>query len=712
MFGFEKIDLSFSFNTVFFFIGMIILAAYSIYVYRFTLPPVSKTKRFILTLLRSLALVLLLFIFFEPVLTLTKKNILTPINLFFFDNSKSITIDDGTNRIEKIRSLIERTKSSSINGNKQYYSFGSTVNLIDEDSLSIIEFSETVTDFSKIFSNVDQTENNIASITIISDGVITEGSTPIYSAEKLGIPVFTVGIGDSTKKNDVEIKNVINNEFIYAETPTTILATILNKGFSGKASQVSLYENSQLIEQKSLVLDESGVNSVSFDYTPKQSGEKKLTLRIGNQDGESTFLNNQKVFYINVLSNKINVLLLAGSPSPDLTFIKNSLSTDQNLKVNTLTQISAGTFLEQNPQAKLDSADIIYLIEFPTSITSEDLITRLNSKLENRNTPFFLLLSGEVDLKKLNRISSLLPFTVQMIDKNYLQVQPDIQLSELSNPVLQNNLITDWNNLPPISQPIVALTLKPESKLLAKVRINNQPRNNPLIVSRSFGSKRSLAVIGKDIWKWKLQTATKDLTLFDNFIFSSARWLNAPDDQKKVRIKTSKKIYSSDELVEFSAQVYDESFNPVNDAELNLKIFSGDFKEELNLTSVGGGLYEGSFSSTKNGDYVFNGTATINGKSLGEDKGTFNVGDVEIEMIDSRMNYEFLNLLSAQTNGKYFAPDQYEMLLKHLNGLNDTSTKEKLVTSEIRLWSNEWLLIIVILLFATEWFIRKRSGML
>jgi len=712
MFGFEKIDLGFSFNAIFFFVGLIILAAYSIYVYRFTLPPVSKAKRFILTLLRSLALIFLLFIFFEPVLTLAKKNILTPINLFFFDNSKSIKIDDGTNRADRIKDLMQQTKSSSINGKKQFFSFGLSVSLINEDSLDMINFSETVTDFAKIFTNINQTENNIASITIISDGVITEGSTPIYSAEKLGIPVFTVGIGDSTKKNDIEIKNVINNEFIYAETPTTILATILNKGFSGKSSQISLYENSQLIEQKSLVLDASGVNSISFDYTPIQSGEKKLTLRISNQDGESTFLNNQKVFYINVLSNKINVLLLAGSPSADLTFIKNSLSVDQNLKVNTLTQISAGTFLEQNPKAKLDSADIIYLIEFPSNATSEEFVTQLSNKLENNNTPFFLLLSGEVDLNKLNRISNLLPFSVQMIDKNYLQVQPDVQLSELANPVLQNNLISDWNNLPPISQPIVSLTLKPESKLVAKVRINNQPRNNPLIVSRSLGSKRSLAVIGKDIWKWKLQTATKNLTLFDNFIFSSTRWLNAPDDQKKVRIKTSKKIYSSGELVEFFAQVYDESFNPVNDAEVKLQINTRDFKEELNLSSVGNGLYEGSFSSTTNGDYVFNGSATVNGKYLGDDKGAFNVGDVDIEMIDSRMNYEFLNLLATQTNGKYFNSDQYEELLNYLNRINASASKEKLIASEIRLWSDEWLLIIVTLLFATEWFIRKRSGML
>ena len=712
MFGFDKIDLGFSFNAIYFFLGLILLAAYSFYVYRFTLPPVSKIKRYLLTLLRSLALIFLLFIFFEPVLTLTKKNILTPLNLFFFDNSKSIQINDGTNRIDRIKNLIEQTKSAAINGDKQIFAFGSSINFIDEDSLARFDFSETASDFSKIFSNINQTENNIASITIISDGVITEGATPIYSAEKIGIPVFTVGIGDSTKKNDVEIKNVINNEFIYAETPTIILATILNKGFSGKTSLISLYENSQLIEQKSLVLDASGVNSISFDYTPKQSGEKKLSIRINSQVGESNYLNNQKVFYINILSNKINVLLLAGSPSADLTFIKNSLSVDENLKVNTLTQISADNFLEQNPQAILDSADIIFLIEFPTNLTSDNFVTRLTNKLENRSTPFFLMLSGEVDLNKLNRFSSLLPFTVQMIDKNYLQVQPDVQLSELSNPILKNNLITDWNNLPPISQPIISLTLKPESKLLAKVRINNQPRNNPLIVSRSFGTKRSIAVIAKDIWKWKLQTAVKGLTLFDNFVFSSARWLNAPDDQKKVRIKTSKKIYSSGEIIEFFAQVYDESFNPVNDAEVKLQINGQDLKEELNLTSIGGGLYEGSISSFKNGDYNFNGTALINNKSLGEDRGSFNVGDVEIEFIDTRMNYEFLNLLANQTKGKYFNPDQYEELLSYLEKINTAASKEKLITSEIRLWSDEWLLIIVILFFAAEWFVRKRAGML
>ncbi|MFZ1517755.1 MAG: hypothetical protein WAU11_03225 [Ignavibacteriaceae bacterium] len=712
MFGFEKIDLSFSFNSIFFFIGLILLAAYSFYVYRFTLPPVSWLKKFLLTLLRALALIVLLFIFFEPVLTLSKKNILTPLNLFFIDNSKSITIKDGTDRINSVKNIVNKIQSSSFNGDIEFYSFGAEVNQISEDSLEQFTFNETSSDFAKIFSMVNQSESNIASITIVSDGVITQGSTPIYSAEKIGIPVFTVGIGDSSKKNDVEIKNVINNEFIYAETPTTIIATILNKGFNGKTVQVSLHDNSQFIENNNIVLDQSGVNSISFDYTPKQSGEKKLSLKINTLDGESNTLNNQKVFYINVLSNKINVLLIAGSPSSDLTFIKNSLSTDINLKVNTLTQISAGNFLEQNSTAKLDSADIIYLIGFPTNLTSDDFLTRLVNMFENKNTPFFLMLTSDIELKKLNRLNNLLPISVSLIDKNYLQVQPDIQISEIDNPIVQNNSGNDWSNLPPINQPIVSLSVKPGSKIVSKVNINNQPRNNPLIVSRNFGSKRSVVLIGKDIWKWKLQTANKSLNLFDDFIVSSTRWLNAPDDQKKVKIKTSKKIYSSGEIVEFTSQVYDESFNPVSEAEVKVKINGQNSKDELLLNSLGAGLYDGEISLNQNGDYYFSGDASLNGKMLGNDNGTFNIGDIDIEMIDTRMNYEFLSLLSNQTKGIFYIPNEVNSIIRKLNELNLLASKEKLTTSEIRLWSDEWLLVIVILLFAFEWFLRKRSGML
>jgi hypothetical protein len=712
MFGYEKIGLNFSLNYIYLVIGIIILSLYSYFVYRYTLPPVSYFKKYILLFLRSIALISLLFIFFEPVLTLTKKEIITPSNLFFFDNSRSIKIDDGTNRIATMENIIEEISNKKLNGRTEYFSFGSKVKQINKDSLKYLNFSEPATNFACIFNNLNHSSENISSVTIVSDGVITEGSTPNYTAQKLGIPVFTIGIGDSAKKNDVEIMNVIHNDFIYAETQTTILVTFTNKGYANKRTVISFFEDNQLLEQKNISLDESGVNTISFDYTPKQSGEKKLTVKINPLEGEATTSNNQKVFYINVLSNKINVLLISGSPSSDLTFIKNTLSNDSNLRVNTLTQITPDKFLENNANTKLDSADIIYLIGYPTNMVNEDFYSRLINKLNNQNIPLFFVLTGDVSISKLDMIKNLLPFSIQKIENNYFEVQPNIQVSGLNNPIVKGNTISDWDNLPPVDQPLTILNVNPESNVISTIKIGNAPRANPLILSRNFGSKRSIAVLAKDIWKWKLQTANKDLTLFDNFIINSARWLNAPEDKKRVRISTSKKIYSIGEPVEFSAQVYDESFNPVNDAEVKLNIIKNDFKSELMLNSIGNGLYEGEFQPNQNGDFSFSGSAIIDGKILGSDKGSFNVGDVEIEFLNTRMDYPFLNSLSVQSDGKYFEPNQIKDLLKKVDQLNLRSSKEKLNVSEIRLWSDEWLLVIIILLFSLEWFLRKRSGML
>ncbi|MFQ5454348.1 MAG: hypothetical protein ACE5D6_09210 [Candidatus Zixiibacteriota bacterium] len=81
-------------------------------------------------------------------------------------------------------------------------------------------------------------------------------------------------------------------------------------------------------------------------------------------------------------------------------------------------------------------------------------------------------------------------------------------------------------------------------------------------------------------------------------------------------------------------------------------------------------------------------------------------------MVNPRMNYEFLNILANETNGKYFDRNNYDDVLNLIRSINEKSKKEKLVTSEITLWSSEWLMIITILFFSIEWFLRKRSGML
>jgi hypothetical protein len=130
------------------------------------------------------------------------------------------------------------------------------------------------------------------------------------------------------------------------------------------------------------------------------------------------------------------------------------------------------------------------------------------------------------------------------------------------------------------------------------------------------------------------------------------------------------------------------------------------------MNSLGNGLYEGFLETNQSGDYIFTGTARLNGKIIGKDSDRFNIGEVDIEFVNTSMNYDFLSSLSNTTGGKFFLPSNQNDLFNILNKITKNSARTKIKTSEFNLWSNERLMAIIILLFAIEWFFRKRFGML
>ncbi len=715
MFGFEKVALTFSFSAVWFIIALLVLAGYTFYVYRYTVPPVRPLTKAALITLRFLALLSLLFFIFEPVLTLTKKNLLQPVHLFFVDNSRSVQIADGTNRKEKEEQFVEDALASGVSGNSEFYTFGTNINKSSSDSIKYLTLNDGSTNFSNIFSAIKKDNRNIASVAIVSDGVVTSGSKPLFDAEKLNIPIFTVGLGDTTIKKDVFVKNVLFNEFIYVKTPTTILSEISSHGFEGKQITASLYENDIPVEQKNITLSQEGFQSVSFDYLPRTGGEKKMSISVTTLPGEENKNNNKKLFYINVLDNKLKVLLLSGAPSQDLSFIRSSLKLDENISVSSITVFDQNKIIEIiDPSRAIDSSDIIFLIGFPSKQTPPSLIQKTIDAIAGKNKPFFFLLENSTDYALLNSFQKTLSFIPRQGIQKIYEVQPSIGAGDLDNPLLQNNSSNPadaWNNLPPVYQPSYDFKAKPGSDVLSNVKINNVPLNRPLIITQRISFSRSISVLAFDIWKWKLQTAQKNLNLFDSFILNSVKWLNTTNDQKKVRIATSKKLYSPGEPVEFTAQVYDESFNPISDSEIRIKI-KGPDKSDILLNSLGGGLYEGSFNANFSGDFTFDGMAILKGKNLGADKGKFNIGEVDIEKIDDRMDYEFLNSLSKISGGSFYFAGNTADLFNRLETISENSSKEKLTLSEINLWSNQWLMIAAIFFFALEWFMRKRAGML
>ncbi|HPI37564.1 MAG TPA: hypothetical protein PK397_06435 [Ignavibacteriaceae bacterium] len=715
MFNIESIGLSLSFNWLYLLLLAVIAVVYTFYVYRFTIPVVSKPLKYLLSFFRAGSFLLLLFLIFEPIVTLTQKETIQPVNLVFVDNSSSIKIKDGSNREETVKNFLTDFTKNDLSSSSEFYSFGAKVNQLENSGNERLSFNEPTTNLLSVFNSIDKNKN-IASISIISDGVITEGTNPVNLAERLGVPVFTIGVGDSSNRNDVSVQNVLFNEYIYAGTSTGIVSVIQNKGYSDKGAKITLTEDNIILEEKNIVLSPAGTQNINFDYTPSLQGEKKLSVSISPLQGEYTTANNNRVFYVNVLSNKIKVLLISGLPSNDHSFIKNALEADTNFTVNSIIQTGRGRYFGNPNVSKLvDSADIFFLIHFPTAETNTELMNNISTQVKEKKKPFFLLLSESIDNNKLNILQPEIPITVRRVVPGSIEVQPNVLENESKNPILQHsgmNVLQNWNNLPPVYMPRWEFQSKPESEILSLTKVNNVNINTPLIVTRRLGSKRSISVTASDIWRWKLQRANANIDLFDRFILNSVKWLNAKDERKQVRIATSKKIYSAGEVVQFIAEVYDESFNPVNDSEVKLKIRNREEEYVVNLISAGNGIYEGILESAKSGDYSFSGEAALNRKKLGTDAGRFNIGDQDIELINPVLDADLLKLLSMRTKGKFYYNSEYKQLFDELKKINEKASKERLNISEISLWSNEWALILLILLFAMEWFIRKREGML
>lgn len=708
----EDIIISINTNVFLIIAGILILAAYSFYVYKFTIPRVSPFQRYLLLSLRIISLILLFLIIFEPVVNLKSRETIEPVTYLFVDNSNSIAAKDSIIRSETVKNMLSELNTAG--GKMIPFLFDKKIKTFRIDSTDALNFKGQATNFYNIISEIKNSEENISSAVIISDGILNDGSSPIFEAEKLNIPLFTVGIGDSSKYRDVRISDVIFNQYIYAQKPTNIDIIISQFGFDNRSVRATLFENDKPVSAKDAQLNYSGISKINFEYTPQNSGETRMSIRISPIAGEENTINNSKTFFIDVLKNKAKVCLIAGSPSADLSSISNALDSDENIEVKKIIQVAHDKFWKDYNLSLIDSSEIIFLVDFPSSNSPQALLDYISNQIENKNKPFFFLFTQSVDIGKLKNIEPLLPFTILKIGDGFTQVEPNFTggsfLSTGLGITLKRENVLD--NLPPVIKNNSTLEAKPGSDVIARSIIRNLQISSPLLVTRNVGNQRSIAFLAGGVWKWELSTSEKYPEFFKSMIGDFVKWLGITHKQKQFSIRTSKKIYSINEPVEFIAELYDQTFSPIDTANINVSVSKEGQEYEIIFSPEKNGIYNAVFDLTSFGDYTFSGRATINGKVLQSEIGKFSIGETNIEKDNTRMDEDFLKLLSLSSNGKYFRNNEIDELKNEITKVNATASTTKINISEINFRLNEWIMLFIICLFAVEWFIRKRSGML
>jgi hypothetical protein len=583
-----------------------------------------------------------------------------------------------------------------------------------------LTFSHDATDIAAALRRVKEAAatTNIRAVVLLTDGNVTAGSNPIYDAEELGLPIFTVGIGDTSEQRDVLVRKVLSNSIAYVGSKVPVHATVKSSGYNGERVEVMVRDAAQLLDRRVLTLSPGTREyAVPFTIVPQSEGTHKFTVEVARLPDELSFENNRSTFFVNVLNSKMRVVLIAGAPSPDVAFIRRSFETDPNVDVKTFIERGSGEFYEGSVTSSVvRDADCLVLIGFPQAQTPGSVLDALSEAVQ-AGKPLFLILSRTVDFTKLRVLEPHLPVTFQGGTPEEYQAFFTVPESQRTNAILKLSLADGaeaWSNLAPLFKLRVNARVKPEAEVLATTRVLTIVTGEPFLVRRHVNRRKSLALLGYGIWRWKMlsENTSAGESLLDEFLSNAIRWLTTREDDRRVRVQPLKQAFSGQERVEFSGQVYDENYRPMDEAQIAVTVTRGNQTAEIALTPLGNGQYEGFFEALDEGDYQFTAKVNVNHTVLAEERGTFSVGGLNVEFLETRMNKELLEQLAARTGGKYFDPAAASTLVQSVSSLPNFTPREIVRTEHHELWNRSWMLVLVLGLFSIEWFVRKRNGML
>ena len=699
-------------------------AAAAFLFYRFTLPPLPTGRKVFLSLLRGLSLSLLLFLLFEPILRIIHRDEQPPIVAVLIDDSQSMTIRDRTGmRADAVRRWLTEQPLGDLGTGvvTGYYSVASALTALTGNTADSLKFNGETTDLAKIFTQLKErrAKSNIQAAVLITDGNYTVGKNPLYDAEALGIPVTTVGVGDTSEQKDVLIARVVSNSIAYAETRLPVDVTVKSSGYRGENVEVAVAEGPAVLDRRIVQLEEGTREyPVGLFIDPKEEGTRKYTVSVSPLPGELTPKNNVRSFFVKVLKNKLKVTLLAGAPGPDVSAVRQVIAEDQHFDVRELVQRNSGEFYGgEFTRSLLDSTDCFILIGFPSPATAPASIQLLKETVQRSAKPVLFINARATDLTKLQAFEGFLPFTWSYVNTNEMLVFPFIPERQKQNTLVALGGIgtaDSWQQLPPIYKTQTVFRAKPEAEILSSVRIQNIVLNEPLVVTRNINRQKTFAVTGHGIWRWRLMAQGNGQTeQFLSLLMTNAvRWLTTKDEGRNVRIEATKETFTAAEPVEFIAQVYDDQFRSVDNAQVTVEIRNGTETIETELTSIGSGLYEGAVQGAGEGDYSFTGKATAGTKVYGEDRGRFSIGQMNVEFLETKMNRLLLEQIAYRTGGRYYDLSSAKDLARAVRSDTKLTPKEIIQTNEIELWNWRYVVTLLIVLLGAEWFVRKRNGML
>ncbi len=711
--------------------------------------PVIRTWRaWLIWTLQTLLAALVLILLWQPAITIAELKPQQNIIAVLIDDSRSMAIsEDGVTRQAQAVKALQTTVLPSLNRSFQtwLYRIDDAPARIDNlNDLKPAAPSTRIGDSLKQFS--EQTSDlPIGAVVLLTDGDDNTGGIgedAISALRARHIPVHTVGFGRERVAHDIELDDVAIAPRALADSRLAVKITLHQRGYAGAKINLTVRDVSanqpKVLASRPITLGADGnlqTETVMLDIGG--AGARTLQIAANPLPGEENTANNTLTRLVNVGSDPRRILYIEGEPRWEYKFIRQAEQDDRMVQIASMDRTTENKIYRQGISNPKELAE-----GFPSR--AEDLFVyqgliigsveagyftpaqqELIHEFVDRRGGGLLLLGGQFALAdggwNASRLTDLFPTTLptqpgtfhREADPKSGTAHTTVDLAPAGVDSIITRLVDDpaanaakWKKLPYLMDYEDPGTPKPGAAVLANM-ITPEGRKLPLLITENFGRGRTAIMATGGSWRWQMSLPLGD-TAHDLFWQQLLRWM-VSDTPGYVAASVPAQMLLDNGAVALTAEVRDQHYNPAPDAKVEAHILGPSGVSALvEMTPVpdSPGQFQASWTASKTGAYLTEVTATRATKELGRDVLTFQRMDGVAENFHTEQNRALLERLASQTGGQYWKPADVGKLAASIPfseaGVTVRETKD--------LWSLPLVFVVLILLRFSEWWLRRKWG--
>lgn len=651
-----------------------------------------KTKyngkfKWLFGVLRFFTLFFILLLIINPKMTTDSYFTVKPKLPILVDNSNSIS---ELGRDKEVLELVQKIQEDA--GLIEAFDVSLFKFSNDISSLDSLSFSENNTNIARSLSSINELyQDKTAPILLITDGNQTIGTDYQFLGNSLKNPVFPIAVGDSTKYTDLRIAQLNTNKYAFLKNQFPVEVILSYAGTGAVTSRFVVTRGGNTVYSKNVSFSDTKTSeTLSFTLPASVVGFQKYTAQVVPIEGEKNTSNNSKYFAVEVIDQSTNVLVVSRIIHPDLGALKKAITSNEQRKFQ----------IKKPSEALLLLNDSQLVILYQPDRSFAGVYTELDRLKKNSFT-----ISGlETDWVFLNEAQS-------NFNKNATNQSEEITGDLNSN--YGTFAIEDigFSRMPPMRTLFGELEITVPHEIVLEQIVDGFSTETPLLATMELNGKRDAILDGEGLWRWRAESyvRNKNFEAFDNFMGKMVQYLASNKRRSRLEV-SSESFYYNNNAIKISAQYFDKSFVFDPRVPLNITIVDAETQErKVYPMLLRNNFFEVDLSSLPAGNYKY--TVAAKDQSVAR-SGNFAIIGYDAEKQFNSADVTKLRALATHTKGNLFTVNQYEALTSALLSDARFTAIQKSEQKTVPLIDWKYLLGLIALTLALEWFIRKYNGLI